>query len=48
MQDMERRATYNMSNPPVTRSDSVFTTFEGEVKQLVTVCISKEVILILE
>ena len=30
----------NMSNLPATRSDSLFTTFEGEVKpQLVSVCI---------
>ncbi|XP_027939420.1 uncharacterized protein LOC114193718 [Vigna unguiculata] len=42
MQDVERRATYNMPNPPVTRSDSVFSTFEGEVKQLVTVGLQAE------
>ncbi|CAJ1971412.1 unnamed protein product [Sphenostylis stenocarpa] len=42
VQDMERRATYNMPNPPVTRPDSVFTTFEGEVKQLVTVGLQAE------
>lgn len=39
VQEYERRATYNMSNPSVTGSDSVFTTFESEIKQLVTVCI---------
>ncbi|RDX67290.1 Bromodomain and PHD finger-containing protein 3, partial [Mucuna pruriens] len=41
-QDIERRATYNMSNPPITRSDSIFTTFESEVKQLVTVGLQAE------
>lgn len=39
VQDYERRATYNTSNLSATRSDSIFTTFESEVKQLVTVCI---------
>ena len=39
MQDYERRATYNMSNLQITRSDSIFSTFESEIKQLVTVCI---------
>jgi len=43
VQEYERRATYNMSNQPVTRSDSVFTTFESELKQLVTVCIRSEI-----
>jgi hypothetical protein len=42
VQEYERRATYNMANLPVTRSDSVFTTFESELKQLVTVCIRIE------
>ncbi|KAK7385967.1 hypothetical protein VNO78_31977 [Psophocarpus tetragonolobus] len=41
-QDIERRATYNMSSLPVNRSDSIFTTFEGEVKQLVTVGLQAE------
>ncbi|TKY57308.1 Bromodomain and PHD finger-containing protein 3 [Spatholobus suberectus] len=42
VQDIERRATYNMSNLPVTRSDSIFTTFESEIKQLVTVGLQAE------
>ncbi|KAK7293733.1 hypothetical protein RJT34_16606 [Clitoria ternatea] len=42
VQDVERCATYNMSNLPITRSDSIFTTFESEIKQLVTVCIRSE------
>ncbi|KAJ1389553.1 Bromodomain-like superfamily [Sesbania bispinosa] len=42
VQDYERRATYNMSNLPVTRSDSIFTTFESEIKQLVTVGLQAE------
>lgn len=37
--DDNRRATYNISNQPVVRSESIFTTFEGEIKQLVAVCI---------
>ncbi|PSR95595.1 Bromodomain and PHD finger-containing protein [Actinidia chinensis var. chinensis] len=35
--DENRRATYNISNQPVVGSESIFTTFEGEIKQLVTV-----------
>ncbi|XP_061342254.1 uncharacterized protein LOC133288497 [Gastrolobium bilobum] len=42
VQDYERRATYNMSNLPITRSDSIFTTFESEIKQLVTVGLQAE------
>ncbi|PNX93429.1 bromodomain-containing protein, partial [Trifolium pratense] len=42
VQDYERRATYNMPNLPVTRSDSIFTTFESEIKQLVTVGLQAE------
>ncbi|CAL5190654.1 unnamed protein product [Lathyrus oleraceus] len=42
VQEYERRATYNMSNPSVTGSDSVFTTFESEIKQLVTVGLQAE------
>ncbi|GFZ12527.1 DNA-binding bromodomain-containing protein [Actinidia rufa] len=34
--DENRRATYNISNQPVVGSESIFTTFEGEIKQLVT------------
>lgn len=36
--DDNRRATYNISNHPVVRSDSILTTFESEIKQLVAVC----------
>ncbi|CAI8584578.1 unnamed protein product [Vicia faba] len=42
VQDYERRATYNTSNLSVTGSDSIFTTFESEVKQLVTVGLQAE------
>ncbi|KAK7300058.1 hypothetical protein RJT34_10890 [Clitoria ternatea] len=42
VQDVDRRATYNMSNLPITRSDSIFTTFESEIKQLVTVGLQAE------
>ncbi|KAL7217935.1 hypothetical protein ACSBR2_011207 [Camellia fascicularis] len=35
--DENRRATYNISNQPVVRSESIFTTFDGEIKQLVAV-----------
>ncbi|PSR96275.1 Bromodomain-containing protein [Actinidia chinensis var. chinensis] len=35
--DENRRATYNISNQPLVGSESIFTTFEGEIKQLVTV-----------
>ncbi|GLU23710.1 hypothetical protein SLE2022_396970 [Rubroshorea leprosula] len=40
--DENRRATYNMSNQPVVRSDSIFTTFEGEIKQLIPVGLQTE------
>ncbi|OIW16355.1 hypothetical protein TanjilG_19071 [Lupinus angustifolius] len=42
LQDYEPRATYNMSNQPITRSDSIFMTFESEIKQLVTVGLQAE------
>ncbi|XP_043693087.1 uncharacterized protein LOC122643538 [Telopea speciosissima] len=35
--DENRRATYNLSNQPMVRMDSIFTTFDGESKQLVDV-----------
>ncbi|CAK9163932.1 unnamed protein product [Ilex paraguariensis] len=35
--DENRRATYNLSNQPVVGSESIFSTFEGESKQLVPV-----------
>ncbi|RYR79806.1 hypothetical protein Ahy_A01g004612 isoform B [Arachis hypogaea] len=35
--DEDRRASYNMSNQSITRSDSIFMTFETEPKHLVTV-----------
>ncbi|XP_030453398.1 uncharacterized protein LOC115674987 [Syzygium oleosum] len=35
--DENRRATYGISNQPEARSESVFTTFEGEIRQLVAV-----------
>ncbi|XP_042478501.1 uncharacterized protein LOC122059644 [Macadamia integrifolia] len=35
--DENRRTTYNLSNHPVVKMDSIFTTFEGESKQLVDV-----------
>ncbi|KAF2285739.1 hypothetical protein GH714_007535 [Hevea brasiliensis] len=37
MLDENRRATYNISDQPVTRSESIFTTFDSEIKQLVAV-----------
>ncbi|EEF32463.1 uncharacterized protein LOC8276725 isoform X2 [Ricinus communis] len=40
--DDNRRATYNISNQPVVRSESTFTTFEGEIKQLVAVGLHAE------
>lgn len=40
--DDNRRATYNISNQPVVRSESIFTTFEGEIKQLVAVGLHAE------
>ncbi|KAH7859980.1 hypothetical protein Vadar_007894 [Vaccinium darrowii] len=35
--DENRRATYNISNQPVSRSESIFTTFDDDMKQLVPV-----------
>lgn len=35
--DDNRRATYNHSNQPAVISDLIFTTFEGELKQLIAV-----------
>ncbi|KAJ1441352.1 Bromodomain-like superfamily [Sesbania bispinosa] len=40
--DENRRASYNMSNQPITRSDSIFMTFESEMKHLVTVGLHTE------
>ncbi|XP_040985914.1 uncharacterized protein LOC121234155 [Juglans microcarpa x Juglans regia] len=40
--DDNRRTTYNISNQPAVRSDSIFTTFEGELKQLVAVGLHAE------
>ncbi|XVF03841.1 hypothetical protein REPUB_Repub05bG0027600 [Reevesia pubescens] len=40
--DDNRRATYNISNQPVVRSESIFTTFEAEIKQLVAVGLQAE------
>lgn len=37
LNDENRRATYNISAQPEARSESIFSTFEGESKQLVTV-----------
>ncbi|KAL2316743.1 hypothetical protein Fmac_030619 [Flemingia macrophylla] len=42
VQDIERRATYNLPNVPTTRSDSIFMTFESEIKQLVPVGLQTE------
>lgn len=39
--NMSNRLSYNMSNLPITRSDSIFMTFESDMKQLVTVCIKR-------
>lgn len=39
MLDESRRASYNMSNQPIGRSESIFMTFDSEMKQLVAVCI---------
>lgn len=39
--DENRRASYNMSNQPITRSDSILVTFKSDMKQLVTVCINR-------
>ncbi|XP_059662473.1 uncharacterized protein LOC132308415 [Cornus florida] len=35
--DENRRATYNISTQPAVGSESIFTTFDGEIKQLVAV-----------
>lgn len=35
--DDNRRATYNISNSPAPRSESIFSTFEDEIRQLVAV-----------
>ncbi|XWS51847.1 hypothetical protein CRYUN_Cryun11dG0017600 [Craigia yunnanensis] len=40
--DDNRRATYNISNQPMARSESIFTTFEAEIKQLVAVGLQAE------
>ncbi|KAM1755041.1 hypothetical protein ACFX12_007418 [Malus domestica] len=40
--DENRRATYNISTQPVVRSESVFTTFDGEIKQFVAVGLHAE------
>ncbi|KAL5737608.1 hypothetical protein ACOSP7_030369 [Xanthoceras sorbifolium] len=40
--DENRRMTYNISNQPVVQSESIFTTFEGEIKQLVAVGLHAE------
>ena len=37
MLDDNRRATYNISNSPAPRSESIFSTFEDEIRQLVPV-----------
>nr|KYP52202.1 Bromodomain and PHD finger-containing protein 3 [Cajanus cajan] len=40
--DESRRASYNISNQPFARSDSIFMTFDSEMKQLVAVGIHAE------
>ncbi|RZB71186.1 uncharacterized protein LOC114381781 [Glycine soja] len=40
--DESRRASYNMSNQPIVRSDSIFMTFESKMKHLVTVGLHAE------
>nr|POF14513.1 bromodomain and phd finger-containing protein 3 [Quercus suber] len=40
--DDNRRVTYNISNQPVVRSESIFSTFEAEIKQLVAVGLHAE------
>ncbi|CAJ1964099.1 unnamed protein product [Sphenostylis stenocarpa] len=40
--DESRRASYNMSNQPIGRSESIFMTFDSEMKQLVTVGLHAE------
>lgn len=39
--DDNRRASYNMSNQPIIRTDSTFMTFESGMRQLVTVCFNR-------
>lgn len=43
--DENRRSTYNASDQPVTRTESVLATFESEMKQLVVVC-NKQLIVV--
>lgn len=40
--DENRRATYNISVPSATASESIFTTFEGESKQLIPVGVNAD------
>uniref|UniRef100_A0A2P2J912 Bromo domain-containing protein n=2 Tax=Rhizophora mucronata TaxID=61149 RepID=A0A2P2J912_RHIMU len=40
--DENRRATYNLSNQPLAVSESIFSTFESEIKQLVAVGLHSE------
>lgn len=40
MLDEGRRASYKMSSQPIGRSESIFMTFDSEMKQLVAVCIT--------
>lgn len=40
--DENRRATYNLSIPSATASESIFTTFEGESKQLIPVGVNAD------
>lgn len=40
--DENRRATYNISIPSATTSESIFTTFEGESKQLIPVGVNAD------
>lgn len=40
--DDNRRATYNISNSPAPRSESIFSTFEDEIRQLVAVGLHAE------
>ncbi|KAL8127316.1 hypothetical protein AgCh_014291 [Apium graveolens] len=40
--DENRRATYNISIPSATSSESIFTTFEGESKQLIPVGVNAD------
>lgn len=38
LHDENRRATYNITEEPVIQPDTIFSTFEGEARQLVAVC----------